>query len=58
MSCLFLATDTFQILVQTDQFVTEFCRGLFILKCKMTSSLQIFLGQYIDREKGTTFFRR
>lgn len=51
LSCLAVATDTFYILGQTDQFVAEFYRGLFILRKKMTNSLQIFLGQFINREK-------
>lgn len=34
--------------MQTDQFVAEFCRRLFFLKSKMTNSLQIVLGQFID----------
>ena len=38
--------------MQTDQFVAEFCRGLFFLKSKMTNSLQIVLGQFIDGGGG------
>lgn len=52
LSCLVLARDAFLICVQTDQFVAEFCRGLFFLKSKMTNSLQIVLGQFIDGGEG------
>lgn len=44
--------------MQTDQFVAEFCRGLFILKYKMTNSFQMFLGQFIDGKKQVKSFLR